>query len=524
MLQKSITQYWLRCASSWEKEKFCDKHEDLLKLVFPVADLNVVLGCQRAKNWAFSTQHVRTLVGCGDLGRMLFADRLAGLNGAEFSTKLMETVDAWQHLSLAMRAMAANGLQQDLVEMAERACEDKNFVALKTAKIPFCGVVMDIPTADAVTEANYRYQAAMRDCSIGHSNGLPPLPHERWLFPERSTTQGIAALMLPEAHTAREHFRDLAVRGNNLMLCQLAGMVDEPKKMKTFLDQDPWFVLEALYLRYKAEDELNAYVRRCLLSTMASEHNDVTVQQALAYVKHFQTTALLQDAELVESIQLVDAVSEQIEALLGSVGPSLGESPSRIKQQFFERYGWFFSWEVIIVEGDGSETETRVRGPSSFRSCLIYCRSVYETRPAEFKLGMIRPLSGFGFLMSKTVQQEYRTWVLACSKNIEAGDEELHKPRLERKVESICEEIDPGPVQGGLVKAEAMQPDPMATPTKREQTDGDDLVDEVNPRSTPTKNSTPPSKRMRSKAPWTGPSPWSEAALVGVSLMEAPKA
>ena len=158
------------------------------------------------------------------------------------------------------------------------------------------------------------------------------------------------------------------------------------------MDLDPFFQLEVLFLRHRAEDACSLFARQRLLSCLPSDERACSVSQSLRDLAAFQDSPLVKDSELGESTQLLDVVEQQLNQLLNSQGPSLGNDPSVFKRQLFDRYTYFFS-SLPDLGGEVS------RGKAAFLACCDMIQHKFATTPKSLSLQDLKPLSGSSFLM-----------------------------------------------------------------------------------------------------------------------------
>ena len=125
-------------------------------------------------------------------------------------------------------------VRTELATLAEEAAANECIVPDTVIAVPFCGVTLQIPSADACSEVNFRLEAALKDLSMGFDGGVTPLPHEEWLFPERAGKPAVVGKdLLADNEVARTHFLTQARRGANTMMCQFTAMVSQEKKGNT---------------------------------------------------------------------------------------------------------------------------------------------------------------------------------------------------------------------------------------------------------------------------------------------------
>ena len=299
-----------------------------------------------------------------------------------------------------------------------KASEDACFTAVAVSKIRFLDTDVHVPTGDAFTEIQFRLEAVLRNNSIGYKGGVRALPHEQWIFGSRSGQKApIGRKDLLDNDSAREQFWLQAKRQAATMMCQLVQLVEE-KRIKQYIDVDPYSLLEVLYLRHHAEAACNNFVRHQLFNALPDVNRPMTTDQSLIIVRCTKDSAMLRDAELVDSITLVDTVVEHLGLLSNACGPEKPPNATTTFRDLFAAYAYYFVWQVDFKASESAAPVRHTkRGPAAFQLCLEYLRNSFATDPESISLASMRPMSGFRFLMSREVQEEYRRWMAQARKN-----------------------------------------------------------------------------------------------------------
>lgn len=210
------------------------------------------------------------------------------------------------------------------------------------------------------------------------------------------------------------------MRTHNVVSVPVHG---EDRKAKQYLDLDPFFLLEVLFLRHQAEAACNRLVQSQLFGCLPTPEYQCSVSQALRDLAALRSSPLVKDAELGEGTQLLDAVEQHLNQLLHSEGPSVGLDPSPIKLELFEKYALFFATPVGFA--GQVPAGTPARGKAAFRACCAVVGEKFRNNPESIHLGDLKPFSGFSFLMEPQVEADYRSWLVAAAANFqEAGNEE----------------------------------------------------------------------------------------------------
>ena len=462
---KAITAlYGRQKKSGITRGDFMQMHRQLVELVLPRDDLSLVLEGEHREAWGEIAPQVRRVVEAGELGKALYKDALSKVQAAHWTQRV--TVALQDFAKLKAHDEVLNSLpilRKDLADLAAEAGRDKLFVASPTISVEFLGAKLKIQSGDAAKEVNIRLEATLRNMSVCFNGGGVPLPHEAWLFPERAAVKALVPREeLQDNGAARTLFNMTARRNANTMLCQLVSMVDD-SKAKIYLDLDPFFVLEVLFLRCSAENLCNAVVRKRLFACLPDETNQPMVEEALRQVKALRLSPIVAEGELGEGAQLLDAVEEQLHAITCSEGPTIGDNPSEIKQKLFDAYSYFFQLSAEVARPGSTPFENILRGKEAFNVACDVLREKHANRKSELTFMDLKRLSGFRFLMSPEVEAEYRTWVVAA----------MHNTKDERKTqeETCLVEVaaQPSTAAASSNAAPAASPEEVeATPPKKQ--------------------------------------------------------
>ena len=431
---KAVTALYTRLKKSdITHSGFIASHRALVNLVVACVDLEVVIAGESRAQWTELRDPVCRVVSSSMLGRALYAETWSKIQGAEFSHKVQLILKRVESMSRQELDGGLDGVRRELAHLGQQAAQDNSFKAMATIEVEFLGARLRLPSGDPSKEVNFRLHAVLKNLSVGFSDGVSALPYEAWLFSERASSPAIVTKEhLIENEVARLQFTTLARRSANTMLCQFISMVED-RKAKPFLDLDPFFLLEVLYLRHQAEAACNAFVRTTLFSLLPGPDHQCTVSQALRDLAALRTSPLVRDAELGETTQWLDAVEQQLHLLLNCEGPSLGVDPSPAKRELFERYSYFFSMPAELAE---DALGTPARGKLAFRACCALIGEKYKLKPDCLTLDDLKPLSGFGFLMDPEVETDYRKWMAVAAKNFQA------QPSMEANPDPPVEEYE----------------------------------------------------------------------------------
>ena len=94
------------------------------------------------------------------------------MRGGQLSAKVLETLAAFEAMSPQNLQIAMAPTRETLHDLAAEAASDPLFVAKPVVQIDFLGETISIPTGDASTEVNMRWEACLRNNSIGFAGCL----------------------------------------------------------------------------------------------------------------------------------------------------------------------------------------------------------------------------------------------------------------------------------------------------------------------------------------------------------------
>ena len=149
------------------------------------------------------------------------------------------------------------------------------------------------------------------------------------------------------------------------------------------------------------------------------------------------------------------------------------QNPDEFKVMLFERFAWFFTWSVQVME-KGSWRRTVFRGKPGMQRCLHWLRHTFANSPATLHAELLKPLAGFGWLMDRDIQVEYIAWVTQATKLMEAaGDDELEEIGWPEWTTEFEEAFSGRPVAAAIQDAQH-PPDQNLSPNTKKRRLGND--------------------------------------------------
>ena len=186
----------------------------------------------------------------------------------------------------------------------------------------------------------------------------------------------------------------------------------------------PFFTIEQKYLQYCAERVCNDWVRTSVFASLPSANRDIALPQAILAMQNLRQTPLVLQGQLVESIQLLDAVEEELGWLTNSVGPDIGVDPSDSKLARFSAYSGFFCCDVVLRRPGQSDVKKTLRGRQGFHTCWRLIREKFANDPASLQFSTLRCFSGFHWLMGPDGAAEFRVWMEKAHQSAEDKEDD----------------------------------------------------------------------------------------------------
>ena len=405
----------------------CTRHRDMLAQILPASCVDRCILAERSGSWIDADADVQTLVHAGDLGKSLFKKRQGTVKGTHFSAKVQKSIAAFAAMPDTAKMLCLHTTRTDLAEIAAMASADECFepAAFVNVTYTYLEGVVRIPTGCASMEVNVRLEALLRSCSVGYAGGVQPLAHERWLVGHRADVPApIPASAMNENEIAREQFCIGARRGAHEQLCQLVGLVDSEKKRKSYTDHDPFFTIETKFLQHCAERVCNTWLRTSVFSSLPNGSRDIALPQAILAMQTLRQTPLVMEGQLVESIQLLDAVEEELGLLTNSVGPDLGADPTASRVARFSAYSGFFCCDIMLRRPGQADGKKTLRGKQGFHTAWRLIREKFATDPSSVQFATLRCFSGFHWLMGQDGTAELRAWMQRAQQNAEDREDD----------------------------------------------------------------------------------------------------
>ena len=153
-------------------------------------------------------------------------------------------------------------------------------------------------------------------------------------------------------------------------------------------------------------------MRQAILVALPSTDREVKLHQAVAALGKLREAPMLVDGQVVEALQLVEAVREQLEQLGGSAGPAMGANPSPTRRLLFDAYSNFFSWSVLVQQPDQEPVLKTLRGKAGFHACQMLMRERFTSAPTTMRMSWLKPMHGLRWMMGEEGEKEFREWMV----------------------------------------------------------------------------------------------------------------
>ena len=328
LLDKSVTDLWSREGHGKDgltEVQFIDKHRGLCDLIMAGEKTEAVVTAKKKKRLCDVAHYIKDLTEQSTLGKSMFTGMWSEVRGEQFSRSVAYQLKSLLSLSPQCVRVALPRVREDLAELAEAASADPAFRPAATIDVEYLGVAMKLPAGDATVEVALRIDIALKDLSCGYRNGLKPLPYESWLVPERANMEAIIEVdELVDAEAARDDFIKQAGRQGHTALCQMRTMVDSEKKIKVFSASDPFWILEATFLKHYAEKACVDAFRGRVWEALPSCSRDMDLQASIRILQGLEQSDMIRIGHVGDASLFIEDVLLLVRQMKQSEGPSLG--------------------------------------------------------------------------------------------------------------------------------------------------------------------------------------------------------